>query len=134
MASWKYAVAVAASFLAASAGRAGAAEIRGAVTDAGGGALPAVDVSLENVATGSQTSVATDAGGRFAFSSVPVGIYRISALGSGFSQEARTISLAARLTASFSRISSRRSVGRSAVSRWPIVIRSRGRSSVLRPM
>src|SRR5262245_36207401 len=73
---------------------AGAAEIRGAVTDASGGALPAVSVALENVATGVETAVATDAGGRYAFPAVPVGIYRISALVSGFSQDARTVSLA----------------------------------------
>ena len=42
------------------------------------------------------------------------------------------ISLAAWFTASFSRCSLRRSSGRSATSRSPIVIRSRGRSSVWR--
>jgi hemoglobin/transferrin/lactoferrin receptor protein len=74
---------------------AGAAEIKGAVTDANGGALPEASVALENVATGVETAVTTDAGGRYAFPAVPVGIYRVSALVSGFSQDARTISLAA---------------------------------------
>src|SRR5215510_6793097 len=79
----------------AAVGPAGAAEIKGAVTDANGGALPEASVALENVATGAETAVNTDAGGRYAFPAVPVGIYRVSALVSGFSQDARTISLAA---------------------------------------
>jgi hemoglobin/transferrin/lactoferrin receptor protein len=94
MVTWKCVVVLAGSVVCASAGLAEPAEIRGSVTDAAGGALPAVSVALENVATGSETAVATDAGGRFSFSSVPVGIYRIAALVRGFSQEARTVSLA----------------------------------------
>src|SRR4029453_8237103 len=92
MVTWKCVVVLAGSVVCASAGLAEPAEIRGAVTDAAGGALPAVSVALENVATGSETAVATDAGGRFSFSSVPVGIYRIAALVRGFSQEAGAVS------------------------------------------
>jgi hemoglobin/transferrin/lactoferrin receptor protein len=73
---------------------AGAAEVRGSVTDAAGGALPAASVALENVATGAETTVATDAAGRYSFPAVSVGIYRISALVAGFSQDARTVSIA----------------------------------------
>src|SRR5262249_47591391 len=91
---WKCVMVIAGAALCVSAAAAKAAEIRGTVTDAAGGALPAVSVALENVATGAETAVATDAGGRFSFPSVPVGIYRISALVAGFSQEARTVSLA----------------------------------------
>jgi outer membrane receptor protein involved in Fe transport len=72
----------------------GAAEVKGTVTDAGGGALPESRVALENVATGLATVAITDAGGRYAFRDVTVGIYRLSALHSGFSEDARTISLA----------------------------------------
>ncbi len=72
----------------------GAAEIKGAVTDAGGGALPAASVALENVATGVEIAATTDTRGHYSFPGVTVGIYRVSALLSGFSEDARTVSLA----------------------------------------
>src|SRR4029453_13614917 len=86
MVTWKCVVVLAGSVVCASAGLAEPAEIRGAVTDAAGGALPAVSVALENVATGSETAVATDAGGRFSFSSVPLGISPAPAPVRGFSR------------------------------------------------
>lgn len=71
-----------------------AAEIKGTITDAAGGALASARVTLENVATGAQSVTASDGNGHYSFSSVAVGIYRVSASVVGFSQDARTVSLA----------------------------------------
>ncbi len=89
---WAFSLATAAAFVGSAPVR--AAEIKGAVTDGAGGALPAASVALENVATGVETAATTDASGHYAFPGVTVGIYRVSALHSGFSQDARTVSLA----------------------------------------
>jgi len=72
---------------------AGAAEIRGRVTDASGGALLGAVIGLQNVATGSQSGTETDDGGQYSFGGLSLGIYRISIDKAGFSQDARTVSL-----------------------------------------
>lgn len=71
-----------------------AADIKGTITDAAGGALASARVTLENVATGAQSATTSDGSGRYSFSSVAVGIYRVTAFLLGFSQDARTVSLA----------------------------------------
>ena len=71
-----------------------AGEIKGTITDAAGGALDGAKVALENVATGSVSTAATDKGGQYGFAPVAVGIYRISAALQGFSQDARTVTVA----------------------------------------
>jgi hypothetical protein len=72
-----------------------AAEVRGRVTDAAGGALPGAIVTLENLATGAASTLASDAEGAYAFADLGVGLYRVSASLSGFSQDARTLAIAA---------------------------------------
>ena len=93
MNTWKLICALAGAAALVSGGPLRAAEIKVAVTDAAGGALPATSVALENVATGVATGASTDAGGRSSFPGVTVGIYRISVVHPGFSQDARTVSL-----------------------------------------
>jgi hemoglobin/transferrin/lactoferrin receptor protein len=76
------------------AGSGWAAEIRGRVTDASGGVLPGAVIRLQNVATGAETATETDNAGGYAFSNLGIGIYRVSSEKPGFSQDARTVSLA----------------------------------------
>lgn len=71
-----------------------AAEIKGRATDSSGGTLAGARILLENVATGGETTAATDAVGGYSFGGLAVGIYRVSAQVQGFSQGARNISLA----------------------------------------
>jgi hemoglobin/transferrin/lactoferrin receptor protein len=70
---------------------ASAAEIQGTVTDRSGGALEGAAVRLLNVATGRELSTTADAGGRFRFDNLAVGIYRLAASFTGFSDASRTI-------------------------------------------
>jgi len=72
-----------------------AAEVRGRVTDAAGGALPGATVTLENLATGAASTLASDAEGAYAFADLGVGLYRVAASLPGFSQDARTLAIAA---------------------------------------
>lgn len=68
-----------------------AADVQGSITDRTGGALPGVVVRLLNVATGQQTSTTADATGRFRFSNLKVGSYRIATSQVGFSDTSRTL-------------------------------------------
>jgi hemoglobin/transferrin/lactoferrin receptor protein len=70
-----------------------AGEIKGTARDSGGGALVGAVVSLENAATGTETSALTDAGGAYSFTEVRAGIYRLIARMPGFSQGTRNTSL-----------------------------------------
>ena len=71
-----------------------AAEIHGSVTDRSGGALQGAVIRLVNTTTGQQTTVTTDAGGRFRFPNLRVGIYRIATNLTGFSDASRTVVIA----------------------------------------
>lgn len=70
-----------------------AAEIKGKATDRSGAVLSSARVSLPNVASGAQETAETDAGGKYSFSSITVGIYRVSIEYTGFSQDARNVSV-----------------------------------------
>jgi outer membrane receptor protein involved in Fe transport len=68
-----------------------AAEVQGSVTDRSGGALEGAVVRLLNIATGREVSVVADAAGRFRFPNLAVGLYRVAASFTGFSDASRTI-------------------------------------------
>lgn len=70
-----------------------AAELDGRVADASGGVLTSATVTLLNVASGEQSVVVTDPSGRFRFANLPVGIYRVAASFTGFSESSRTVVL-----------------------------------------
>jgi hemoglobin/transferrin/lactoferrin receptor protein len=73
---------------------AAAADLSGAVADASRAVLPGATVSLLNVASGQQTTVTTDASGRYRFPSLPIGIYRLLVSFPGFSDASRTVIIA----------------------------------------
>ncbi len=68
-----------------------AATVGGAVTDATGGVLPGTRVVLRGVATGQESSVETDAEGRFQLDVPAPGTYLVIFTRSGFSEAARTV-------------------------------------------
>ena len=72
---------------------AGAATVRGSVSDATGGLLPAARVVLRGVATGQEVTVETSADGRFQFEVAAPGTYLIIITRDGFSGVARTIDI-----------------------------------------
>ncbi len=63
--------------------------IRGTVTDASGGAIPAAGVALINEATHATRDVQTGANGEYVFLEVPVGTYQIDVIGQGFKKYSR---------------------------------------------
>ncbi len=73
---------------------AGAATVAGSVTDATGAALPGSRVVLRGVATGQEASVETDAAGRFRLDAPTPGTYLVIITRPGFSEAARTVSIA----------------------------------------
>ena len=73
-----------------------ASSVAGMVRDASGGALPGATVSLEPQLTGATRTVITDAQGRYEFSSVLPGGYRVQVQLTGFSTQERLIAVAAR--------------------------------------
>src|SRR5262245_21934197 len=75
-----------------------AEDLSGRVTDRSGGVLAGVTVRVTNVAGGGEVFVITDAGGRFQFSGLKAGTYRVSAALSGFSESARTVVLDGKTT------------------------------------
>jgi hypothetical protein len=81
-------------FLIATASWAGAqdyrARVQGSVADTGQGALPGVNVTLRNDATGVEVVRQTDAEGRYLFDFVDPGIYTISAELEGFKKAEQT--------------------------------------------
>ncbi len=62
------------------------ASITGTVSDPSGAAVPNAHIQLVNVETGFERSVDTQADGRYLFSQVPVGLYRVESTASGFSK------------------------------------------------
>ena len=72
---------------------AGAATVRGSVSDATGGFLPGAHVVLRGVATGQESSVETSNDGRFQFEVAPLGTYLIIITRDGFSGVARTLAI-----------------------------------------
>lgn len=70
-----------------------AATIHGTVLDATGAPLSA-QVVIEDLSTSERRALTADAAGAFSFTTLPAGLYRLSARASGFSEEARTLHLA----------------------------------------
>src|SRR5260370_4276128 len=65
-------------------------DIEGVVTDAQQAVLPGATVTLQNVATGLSREIATDANGRYVFTSLPpAGQYVLQTALSGFATERR---------------------------------------------
>jgi len=75
-------------------------DIRGAVTDAQGAAVPAADVTATNTTTGAVLHSTTDNAGFYHFAFVPPGPYRIDVNKSGFSAAQRTLTVQVGQTAS----------------------------------
>jgi hypothetical protein len=61
--------------------------IEGTVTDASGGALPGVTVSIRNMATNYEQNLITDSAGRFRGVLLPLGPYEVKATLSGFNTQ-----------------------------------------------
>ncbi len=81
-----------------------AAQLDGRVVDRSGAVLAGATILLTNVATGEGAEAATSADGRYRFPNLAVGIYRVVASFSGFSDVSRTIVVAdasQQLTADF---------------------------------
>src|ERR1700739_4789527 len=68
----------------------GTARIVGVVSDSGGGLVPAAQVTLINDATGLRETAPTDEQGRYNFTQLGVGNYRIEVPASDFKKETRT--------------------------------------------
>src|SRR6185295_6925454 len=62
------------------------ASLTGTVTDPSGAAVPNVHVQLVNLETGFERSGEANVDGRYLFSQIPVGLYRVDASATGFSQ------------------------------------------------
>ena len=88
MGTFRIFVFVAASAIAASSS---AATIGGLISDSTGAALPATRVTLKALATGQETTVETDASGRYTFNVPLSGSYLVIVTRSGFSDAARTV-------------------------------------------
>lgn len=71
-----------------------AATIRGTVSDSTGAAVPDARVVLRLVSTGQETIVQTDGEGRFRFDAPAVGTYLLVVTRGGFSEIARTVTVA----------------------------------------
>src|SRR5512139_1274866 len=65
-------------------------QIEGRITDASGGVLPGVTVTVLNENTGLTVTRVTDASGVFTFTNLPVGTYTVSAELQGFRKAQRT--------------------------------------------
>ena len=65
------------------------ATLTGSVTDASGGVLPGVEITIRREETGSTRVGTTDAGGRFVFPGLPVGRYGLHAELAGFRAHVR---------------------------------------------
>jgi hypothetical protein len=66
------------------------ASIAGTITDSTGGALPAAEVTVRNLETGSVRTVSTDEAGRYVASSLELGPYEVRVEKTGFRPEVRT--------------------------------------------
>jgi hemoglobin/transferrin/lactoferrin receptor protein len=70
-----------------------AATVNGRVADRTGGILPGATVQLLNIATGQTETATTGNDGRYSFPNLRVGLYRVVASLSGFSESSRSIVL-----------------------------------------
>ena len=70
-----------------------AATIRGSVTDSTGAAVPSARVTLRVLATGQETTVETDAQGRYRLDAPALGSYLLIVTRAGFSEAARTVAI-----------------------------------------
>ena len=70
---------------------ASAATIGGLISDSTGAVLPSTRVTLKTLATGQETTVETDASGRYTFNVPLPGTYLVIVTRSGFSDAARTV-------------------------------------------
>jgi hypothetical protein len=78
-------------------------EIRGVVTDASGGTLPGVAVSVEGPALMTARNTKTDAVGSYKFESLPPGVYKVTYVAQGFKTEVQSnITLTPGFTANIS--------------------------------
>ena len=71
-----------------------ASNLAGTATDPSGAPVVAARVVLHNLATGAEVATESDGEGRFRFDGLSVGIYRVVVQRDGFSEDARTVSLA----------------------------------------
>ena len=62
------------------------ASLTGSVTDPSGAAVPNAGVTLTNLETGFERAVAAQTDGSYAFTQVPVGLYRVEASSGGFAK------------------------------------------------
>ena len=62
------------------------ASLTGTVTDASGGSVPGARITLTNVETGFERRAVAQSDGRYLFSQIPVGLYRLEATADGFSK------------------------------------------------
>jgi len=60
------------------------ARLTGSVTDPSGAAVPHVSIAAKNLATGLTVTAESDSAGNYAFNSLPVGDYQVTATGAGF--------------------------------------------------
>jgi hypothetical protein len=67
--------------------------LRGFIQDASNAVMPGVDVEIIHIGTGARRSTVTDGEGRYDFSFVPVGRYRLGATIAGFKTVAREFTL-----------------------------------------
>src|SRR5438876_12457389 len=65
--------------------------VQGNVTDAQGAVVPGATVTVQNVATGVERSLATDAAGEYLVPSLAPGRYRVDVRLSGFSDQTRDV-------------------------------------------
>ncbi len=65
------------------------ASISGIVHDSTGASLPAAQVVIKNVETGTQREVVTDDSGRYSAASLPVGIYEVRVQKEGFTPQTK---------------------------------------------
>jgi len=77
----------------------GTATIVGTVTDSSGAVVPSAQLTLVNEATGVARQATADPAGRFDFTRLPVGNYRLAATVTGFKRsEMRSVNLTAEQT------------------------------------
>ena len=87
------AVAVAVGLLAAPARAQSTATLQGVVTDAQGGVMPGVSVTIRNTATGSERVLMTTAAGEYVAASLQPGHYQVVSHIDGFSEQTRDLDL-----------------------------------------
>ena len=68
----------------------GTAAVSGTVTDASGGIVPGVKITITNTGTGIANTVASDSQGKYTLTSLAVGDYTVTAEKEGFQQITQT--------------------------------------------